>query len=106
MGNIHVGLCPDIIKWGTIPVPDESSHQNQLQISKPTHTQRELPRVHLPIVAKILSPWSVDIEEKLINLSEEISAEILLLQGLSESVEFQTNCLCWRMGGCQNCPTS
>lgn len=33
MGNIHVGLCPDIIKWCTIPAPDETSHQNQPQIT-------------------------------------------------------------------------
>lgn len=33
MGNIHVGLCPDITKWCTIPAPDETSHQNQPQIT-------------------------------------------------------------------------
>lgn len=29
MGNIHVGLCPDIIKWCTIPAPDETSFPSE-----------------------------------------------------------------------------
>lgn len=76
------------------------------QIEKPTVAQSENYPKFINDVPKILSPWSVDIEEKLINLSMQISVEIPQLQGLSESVEFQTNCLCWGMGGCQNCPTS
>lgn len=99
MGNIHVGLCPDIIKWCTIPAPDETSFPSEpasdhkLKIP-PVHSQRTTQIKFIYGIPKILSPWScrqlslMVMSEQDVVIRRETKVFFLILQWYESECEY------------------